>query len=387
MLKIAAVFVLTSFAAACSSGAASAPQIVLRTDTPIPVIDVTGLSSRQLDTLAQSVPTAEQWTRLLRVTVKAAGNGAADMPPVAGTYAVAGKAIRFTPMFPLDAGREYTVAFDPSQLPGAAANGPAAVTAVISLPAETKVPSTVVDRVYPSVEVIPQNQLRMYIQFSAPMGNRSGLDYIRLIDESGKEVVDPFLPLEAEFFNGDHTRYTVFFDPGRVKRGILPNQQMGRALEPGRRYTLVVSQEWRDGRGVPLKSEFRRQFLVGPADERPLATTNWRIEPPAAGSASPLTVTFPEPLDHGLLMRAVGVSRDGVSLDGDVRIENGETRWTFTPREPWQAGEHQLVVLSFLEDLAGNRIGRAFEVDNFERVDKNAEPERHQLPFQVEVKR
>ena len=382
--KLAATIALASFCAACSSGAASTPQIVLRTGTPAAVIEVTGLSGRQLDAIVRTPLSEEQWVRLMRVTVKPAGDAPADTPAVAGSYAIVDRAIRFTPLFPLDAGREYGVTFDPSQVPGAGANGSAAIrTAVVSRPAETKAPSTIVDRVYPSADVVPENQLRMYIQFSAPMSHRSGLDYIRLLDDRGKDVVDPFLPLDAEFWNADHTRYTVFFDPGRVKRGILPNQQMGRALEPGRRYTLVVSREWRDAQGVPLKSEFRREFLAGPADERPLATTDWRIEPPSAGSSSPLRVTFPEPLDQGLLMRAVGVSRNGVSLEGDVRVENAETHWTFTPREPWKAGEYQLVVLSFLEDLAGNRIGRAFEVDNFERVDTSAEPERHVVVFRV----
>jgi hypothetical protein len=203
------------------------------------------------------------------------------------------------------------------------------------------------------------------------------------LDEHGQEVVDPFLPLDAEFWNGDRTRYTVFFDPGRVKRGILPNQQMGRALEPGRRYTLVVSADWRDAQGLPLKATFRREFRVGPADERPLDSAAWRIEAPAAGSSEPLAVGFPEPLDHGLLLRALGVSRAGSMLEGEIRVEDAERRWTFTPREPWHAGDHVLVVLSFLEDLAGNRIGRAFEVDRFERTDSAAEPERHLLPFRV----
>ena len=69
---------------------------------------------------------------------------------------------------------------------------------------------------------------------------------------------DPFLPLDAEFWNDDHTRYTVFFDPGRQKRGIPPNQQMGRSLEIGKRYTLVVSRDWPDGKGLPLKEQFRK---------------------------------------------------------------------------------------------------------------------------------
>ena len=55
-----------------------------------------------------------------------------------------------------------------------------------------------------------------------------------------EEVEGPFLPLDYEFWNADRTRFTVFFDPGRVKHGILPNKQMGRALKVGRSYTLLV---------------------------------------------------------------------------------------------------------------------------------------------------
>ena len=39
-----------------------------------------------------------------------------------------------------------------------------------------------------------------------------------------------------------------------------------------------------------------------------------------------------------------------------------ETRWRFTPRVAWVAGDYALVALTLLEDPAGNRLGRAFEV-------------------------
>ncbi|HSC26121.1 MAG TPA: hypothetical protein VLD67_02540 [Vicinamibacterales bacterium] len=382
----AASFVLAAgLAGACSGRAAdSPPRITLRTDTPAPVVDVTGLPRADLERLAGASLTPEQWIRLLRVEVSSGGETTSAVPPVAGSYAIAGEAIRFTPLFPLDPGRQYTVVFDPSRMPGARDGGTGGrIETVVSRPAEARAPSTHVERVYPTLDVLPENQLRMYIQFSAPMGLRGGLDHVRLLDERGNEVVDPFLPLDAEFWNADRTRYTVFFDPGRVKRGILPNKEMGRALEPGRRYTLVVSSEWSDAYGLPLKSSFAREFRVTSADERPLDTGAWRIEPPDAGSSAPLTVSFPEPLDHGLLMRALGVSRGGAPLAGEIRVEDAERRWIFTPRDPWGAGDHELVVLSFLEDLAGNRIGRAFEVDAFDRVDKGAEPERHIVPFRV----
>jgi hypothetical protein len=205
-----------------------------------------------------------------------------------------------------------------------------------------------------------------------------------LLDERGKEVPGPFLPLDYEFWNADRTRFTVFFDPGRVKKGILPNKQMGRALEVGHTYTLLVRSEWQDASGLPLKESFRRTFRAGPADTQPLDTAKWRIDGPPAGGRTPLVVTFPEPVDHGLLFRALGVRSAGQPLDGDVTVEASETRWTFTPRDAWRAGTYDLLALSILEDRAGNQIGRAFEVDNFETVDKGPDPRTMTLPFQVQ---
>ena len=176
----------------------------------------------------------------------------------------------------------------------------------------------------------------------------------------------------------------MFFDPGRQKRGILPNQQMGRSLEIGKRYAIVVSRDWRDANGLPLAQEFRKEFRVGAADERPIDVKGWRVAAPHAGTRDALVVTFPEPLDHGLLLRALGVTGgDGKFLDGDVGVDEGEKRWTFTPRDAWRAGTYQLTALAMLEDLAGNRIGRAFEVDNFDRADRTPEPERTTIPFTV----
>jgi hypothetical protein len=82
-------------------------------------------------------------------------------------------------------------------------------------------------------------------------------------------------------------------------------------------------------------------------------------------------------------MRALGVTREGQPVEGDASVDRAETRWTFTPREPWRAGTHHLLALDTLEDVAGNQIGRAFEVDNFETVDKSPNPKRITIPFVV----
>ena len=94
-------------------------------------------------------------------------------------------------------------------------------------------------------------------------------------------------------------------------------------------------------------------------------------------------MTFPKALDRGLLLRALSVTRDGKAVEGDVTIDQGETRWAFTPREPWRAGAYQLVALDILEDVAGNQIGRAFEVDNFDTVDKSPIPQTIAIPFTI----
>ena len=43
----------------------------------------------------------------------------------------------------------------------------------------------------------------------------------------------------------------------------------------------------------------------------------------------------------------------------------------------------QLLALDILEDVAGNQIGRAFEVDNFDTVDKSPNPQTITLPFSI----
>jgi hypothetical protein len=374
-------------ASACgrSSAPSDPPRIQLNPETN--TVEVIGLPAATVAALSSATWTDADWQSLLRVSVKpGAGGGSETRPPVAGTYSVADGTLRFTPMFPFDEGRQYDVALDATRLPAGQGNDPwrtQVIAAVVGRPAVARSPSTVVTHVYPSGDIVPANQLRMYLHFSAPMDWRSGRDFVTLLDDRGEEVVDAFLPLDADFWNEDRTRYTVFFDPGRVKRGILPNRQMGRALEAGRRYTLVVKREWRDGHGLPLKEEFRHEFRARPPQERGLTMAAWKVTAPAAGSREPVVVTFPEPLDHGLLRRALGVARGGVPLAGDVAIDAAETRWRFTPSDPWTTGGYDLVALAFLEDLAGNRIGRAFEVDNFERTDLTPEPERRTLAFTV----
>jgi hypothetical protein len=379
MLRAAAISAVL-IAAACSSGSLpSTPAIVFTppSNGAAAYVEVTGLSSSQLRAVRSAELTSEQWSRVFRVAVSDAA------PGMLGTYAVTGSALRFTPQFAFDPGRQYVVRFDPAQVPGTSTASAPAIVATVGVPATHTVPSTTVAHVYPSGDAVPENLLRMYVEFSGPMGRPSGIPYMKLLDASGREIEGAFLPLDYEFWDPGHTRFTAFLDPGRVKSGILPNKQMGRALDTGRTVTLVISREWRDEHGLPLKDDYRRVLKVGPPSAKPLDPRAWRIEPPVAGTRTALVVTFPHPLDHGLLMRALGVTRGTVAMAGDVIVDSAETRWMFAPREAWSAGQYELLALDTLEDAAGNQIGKAFEVDTFETVDKSPNPQRITMPFTV----
>ena len=107
-------------------------------------------------------------------------------------------------------------------------------------------------------------------------------------------------------------------------------------LHSGEGVTIVVKKDWPDAHGVPLAAEFRHRYRVGPADQRALQTADWRIAAPPWGTREPLTITFPKPLDYGLLQRSLTVTRGSRTLVGDSSIGAGETRWEFVPRTEWE---------------------------------------------------
>lgn len=355
-------FCLFLIGATVSACGRSAPSIHLDASNPSrPYIEIQGLSRGDLTSLSRADLTPDEWAAILRVTVQRSPASSGDLPPMAGTYTT-DSTLRFWPSFPLDPGRTYDVRFNPSAVSRARLANLGGISGTVSVPASGKLPSTVVTTVYPTSDVIPENELRMYIRFSAPMGQQGGLEHIAFVDDTGIEIPGVVLPLDTDLWSADRTRYTVILDPGRVKREILPNRQMGRPLRKGETISIVVRKDWPDANGLPLAAQFTRRYRVGPPAEHALATKDWQIAAPPVGTRDPVTVTFPAPLDFGLLQRSLAVSRGVTPVAGDVAIEPGETRWAFAPRTDWERGPYVLTVQPILEDLAGNRIGRAFEV-------------------------
>src|SRR5262245_52114025 len=160
-----------------------------------------------------------------------------------GAYRIEDGVLRFEPRFPLTAGLRYRAVFHPSRLPGRTGDaGP--VAAVFEVPRPQQQPTTVVEHVFPSADKLPENQLRFYLHFSAPMSRGEAYLHLRLLDAAGKAIEAPFLELGEELWDPEGVRFTLLIDPGRIKRGLKPREDVGPVLEEGKSYTLVIDKGW-----------------------------------------------------------------------------------------------------------------------------------------------
>ncbi|MDJ0823103.1 MAG: hypothetical protein QNJ09_14995 [Paracoccaceae bacterium] len=268
--------------------------------------------------------------------------------PIAGRYAQTGDTLAFSPAFGFEPGQDYVARIltahgeelVPFSIPAAVAAVPAAVT-----------------EVYPSGDTLPENVLRFYIHFSVPMTPHVAFNYITLRDTYGVTDEAAFMRFKQELWNEDRTRLTVLIDPGRIKREVATNVELGPALLAGQRYTLSVDGGWTSADGTSVLPAFTRAFRVSEAlRERP-DTRLWTVNTPCAGTRDPLTVSFDRPFDRHLLTQALRLkTATGLGLDGAVQIGDQETTWSFKPHQPWPEEELHLVANPVLEDVAGNNF-------------------------------
>ena len=89
-------------------------------------------------------------------------------------------------------------------------------------------------------------------------------------------------------------------------------------------------------------------------------------------------------MDRALAERVIrAIHGSGAPVEGKASLEDQERRWNFVPSAPWHPGTYQLVVETTIEDLAGNNIGKPFDVDLFESVQRRVTNSTVRLPFEV----
>ncbi len=301
----------------------------------------------------------------LSLTLYTKRPGRTEVPAVFGRSERTSDQLVFYPRFPLQPGIQFYVAIGIG-ISGTEESVENELARLYSftIPQVVQTPVATVTNIYPSASELPENLLKFYIHFSHPMSGGDAYSHIRLLNENGEVIELPFLELGEELWDRENLRLTLLFDPGRIKSGLMPRREDGAVLESGKRYTLQILDTWKDDQGRPLRGSFEKQFIaIEPDGESPQVET-WQLKLPAANTRVPLRIDFPEPLDEALLQRLIEVFRNGgQSIAGRATVSPGERSWLFTPEQPWTSGLYLLRVGTILEDLAGNSVGRPFEVD------------------------
>jgi hypothetical protein len=334
-----------------------------------------GLHDAQLGELLGLFP--EEALRALRAGAQRAA-APERLQPMAGRYRIETDSICFVPRFPLIRGTVYSVLIHPLLLDSSPADlagaGPvrdlaAASTRSATRPADAAEPDTEVIAVYPSGAELPVNQLKLYVHFSNPMSEGCAARHVRLVRaDTDQEIEAAFLDMQPELWDRERRRLTLLLDPGRIKRGLVPNQTDGYPLRVGMPVRLAIDAGFRDHSASRLVRSFSCQYRVGSELRSKLDPSDWQYEYPRAGTLQPLVIRFDRPLDHALLQHCIRVwDGAGKPALGEPAVFDAESAWRFTPEVAWH-GDYCIRIDSKLEDLAGNSLARVFDRD-LERAD------------------
>jgi hypothetical protein len=324
-------------------------------------VSVNSLAPDLLAFLRDSPRSEEVMKSAFRVTVDHISSPeAAALPAVSGRYLLLEDEVQFIPHFPFESDIKYRASFDPQWLGNPFAEP---ISLEFQIPARQKAPAPAeVKQVFPSSDILPENLLRFYVCFSNGMQRGRALEEISLLDSEGRPVADALYRPPVELWNRTMRRLTVLLDPGRLKRWVGPNVELGPPLKAGQEYTLQIGSGMIDRDGRRLSQPFRKRFVVGDPLQETISVASWRILPPATGGRQALSLMFKDPLDWALLFHTITVgTSDGSIVDGQVAVDQCEKRWNFTPTSPWIAGTYHITVGSGLEDVCGNTITGAFD--------------------------
>lgn len=293
--------------------------------------------------------------------------------PMLGRFEETDNGILFKPLIPFTRGRSYELVYGDKQLGQIFIPFPDIEDATPELQA-----------VFPTQDTVPENLLKIYLTFSQPMKEGVALNYLTLLNSNRDTVPGVFLDLQPELWNESRTQLTVWLDPGRIKRDLIPNLEMGAPLENNQGYELIFSEGWKAQNGLELGIGFSKSFIVTQRDSISPNPDQWHITIPEANSKDKLKVDFLEALDYSLLQEVFTLrSDDGKEISGIWELGSEEKAITFSPNENWKPGNYTIQIESRLEDLAGNNLNRLFEVDLVQPQNHNESTKLKDVSFNI----
>ena len=273
--------------------------------------------------------------------------------PVLGTLIQDKQSYTFTPIVAFTSGATYEIRKNEDVVGSFTIDGPS----------DEKRPELIA--IYPSLDTVPQNLLKMYFVFSEPMQHsRRALDFIQVFDNTTQEETDVFLEMETELWNKERTQLTLWLDPGRIKTDLTPNREKGLPLLQNHSYTIFIDSLWKSAEGHSLSKEYNKTLHVVEKDSQKPNLDLWDIIVPEKGSQSALEIHFNEPMDAVLSLETIQIKNSkGESIKGTFSLSENEFNLKFKPVEKWIVGKYSIDVDPVLEDLAGNNLQRLFDTD------------------------
>lgn len=213
--------------------------------------------------------------------------------------------------------------------------------------------------VHPAGPEWPENILRFHLVFDRAMDPGDAAGEVWLETAAGARVEGALVDMPDGLWSPDATVLTLLFHPGRVKQGLAAHRALGRALVAGGDYRLVIGSGLVGEDGRTLGAARQVPLRIGPAETRGLDPARWQWALPRPGSTAPLAI-------------ATGRQIDALSLQGGMRLEDGEgcahpvalraegTTIIAAPAAPWPDAI-RLAVAPWLEDVCGNRPHEGFE--------------------------
>jgi hypothetical protein len=278
-----------------------------------------------------------------------AGN---DSTSIFGKHIITDDSIIFRPLIPFTPGLRYEI-HSGNKLLGE-----------IIIPLQVTTTNATVLSVFPGADTLPENLLKIYISFSKPMQEGHALEHIRLLKNGRDTLPSVFLDLQPELWNNERTMLTLWLDPGRIKRDLVPNKTMGPPLQKGQQYRLIIQPAWRSAEGDSTVQTLQKDFTTGSRDDLSPNPETWTINTPESGTAKNLEILFHEALDYVLAKNAIHIlAADGKEMKGAIEVTPAGTIFRFIPEAAWKPGVYTISIEARLEDLAGNNLNRPFDND------------------------
>lgn len=335
------------------------------------------------------LPKHIKWQQILALYVGDKAPSRASYPSIAGSYTLHQGNLLFTPRFAPVPDQSYTLVFNAKVLakllPGQDKLAKASYQLTRYVAPVKFAKTTKVLRILPLTATVPQNVLRFYLHFSAPMSFDNPYHYLSILDEQDQVVENAFVEFSEGLWDRQRKRLTVFIHPGRIKRGVGPNVKQGMVFQPGHNYSLKLDKDFKDFRGVELSADFYKDIKVSAPVFEKIDPGSWQLGLPKSNSLQALEIIPERALDSALALRMITVidAATQTEIQGSMAFDEQGIKLRFRPAQRWQAGSYQLSIEQRLEDLAGNTLGWAFDSET-PINSQTGEVVEHLVPFKLD---